>query len=359
MHNTPTIKNIPHIENKKNRELRFWTLSFIIYTIAEAAYWIFQYYINGCTSCLHSARFYFLEWLLNIVITATAWFILFQINFKKLWLVVMANTVVFAVYYFFCAITKYYLWNAAPAWLTGSENNTKTFSEIIYHSWFDIANYVLIATAFYVLKYYRQYNTVSEQRIHLSIINKKMQLNLLKQQLNPHFYFNTLNNLYGLARINSNKLTSALQQLQDIMEYVIVECNQDKVSLQKEINFLKSYIALERLRYEENARIDMYVKGEADGHTILPLLLVQLVENAFKHGMKEKSNQDWMQVGIDMKGEKLFFTVENSCCDTAYADGVGLSSVKQRLQLQYEGKYDMQINNSGRKFSVQLMVNLS
>jgi LytS/YehU family sensor histidine kinase len=186
-----------------------------------------------------------------------------------------------------------------------------------------------------------------------------MQLNLLKQQLSPHFYFNTLNNLYGLARSNSAKLSDALHQLSNIMGYVIVDCNQPKVRLDQEIKFLESYIALEKLRYEQNTVIEMKVDGYTNGQTILPLLLVQFVENAFKHGMKEKSEKNWMKVNMIIRKEELLFKVDNSYYEGAVSDGIGINSVKNILNLQYEGKYDMDMIHEDNRFSVTLKLNLS
>jgi sensor histidine kinase YesM len=358
MNNNHTIEDKSPAAGKKDLGLKFWLWSVTVYAIAQGIYWVFEYFNIDCVSCLHPLIYYIFQWLLNVVFTTALWFILYQFNFNKLWLIIIINFGVFFAYYFLWTVIKYYVNNDGPAWLLG-ENRTYPLRTIIYDSWFDIGNYVLTATAFYVLRFYEGYRRAVEQRIQLAILNKDMQLNLLKQQLNPHFYFNTLNNLYGLARSNSSNLSPALQQLQNIMEYVIVECNQHKVSLQKEIDFLKSYIALERLRYEENTSIDVQVKGNANGYVILPLLLIQLVENAFKHGMKEKSDRNWMRVNINTEDEILFFSVNNSCHVDAFTEGVGLSSVKHRLNLQYEGKHDMRINNTGNKFSVFLKLNLS
>ena len=184
-------------------------------------------------------------------------------------------------------------------------------------------------------------------------------MNLLKQQLSPHFYFNTLNNLYGLARGNNERLPVALQQLQNIMQYVIVECNEPKVALQKEIDFLQSYIALEKLRYEKNTTIDMRVEGTANGYSIIPLLLIQFVENAFKHGMKEKSEENWMQVMMLVNKDQLTFKVDNSFYTAVATEGIGLASVRHRLNLQYEGKYDLHFAHDADRFSITLKLNLS
>jgi LytS/YehU family sensor histidine kinase len=212
---------------------------------------------------------------------------------------------------------------------------------------------------FYLLKFYFEYRRTEKQRIQLAVINKDLQLNLLKQQLSPHFYFNTLNNLYGLARQNNIKLSAALHQLSNIMQYVIVDCNQPKVLMSEEVIFLQSYIALEKLRYEQNTVIEMEVNGKPNGQTIMPLLLIQFVENAFKHGMKEKSEKNWMKIRMDIQKNELLFKVNNSYYETTATAGIGINSVKSILDLQYEGRHEIALQNENNQFSVTLKLNLS
>lgn len=209
-----------------------------------------------------------------------------------------------------------------------------------------------------MVSFYHQFRTSAKQRMQLAIVNKEMQLNLLKQQLSPHFYFNTLNNLYGLARSNNKSLCPALSQLANIMQYVLVDCNNASVLLEQEIEFLYSYMELEKLRYEKNTVIDLNVQGKVNGQRILPMMLIQFVENAFKHGMKEKSDNNWMKVNMQVQDKELLFTVENSLYDAAESGGIGIASVKNILNLQYSGKHYMHIQHEQNRYSVNLKLNL-
>ena len=358
MNNNYTIKNKFTVP-KKIWKQKLWLSSLIIYAIAEGLYAIFQFYAGDIPSHKHTNEYYLFQCLVNVIMTTTLWFILYQFNNNKTTIILITNLTVFVVWYFLRIAIKYYLQNHGPLGLSGNANEIYTIKNIVYDSWFDIGGYMLIATAFYMLKFYEKHKKAAEQRMQLTMINKDMQLKLLNQQLNPHFYFNTLNNLYGLARRNSFKLSETLQQLQVIMDYVITECDNKLVPLQKEIDFLKSYIALEQLRYEENIAIDVQIQGNANGYNILPMLLIQFVENAFKHGMKEKSHMNWMKVELQTRNETLFFAVNNSCLSHNFTEGVGLSSVKHRLNLQYDGKHNIQILNTAGTFSVSLQLNLS
>lgn len=347
--------------NEQARMKRFWLISFAVYALIEAIYWVINNLITRrhCMACLQPTAYFTVQWILSLVFTALLWYGLHVFSFKSRWMLIPVNIVLFMLHYFSWIGIQYMIDSSDSPWLLNRPMSQREFKDYIYGSWFDIGKYVPKATAFYVLKFYAEYRRSERQRIALAVLNKDMQLNLLKQQLSPHFYFNTLNNLYGLANSNNPKLSDALSQLSNIMRYVIVDCNQAKVLLQQEVNFLQSYIALEKLRYEHNTVIDMQVKGHANGQSILPLLLIQFVENAFKHGMKEKSENNWMKVNLQIDKNDLLFSVDNSYYAHDRSEGIGIASVRHRLDLQYEGRYDLQMNHEDNRFSVTLKLDLS
>ncbi len=347
---------------------RFWKRAFLIYAAVEVFIISSQYFIiwSKCAHCVLPHGFYLVNFFQHLVFTGLLWLGLNRFYYLRSWKAVLMNTFFSLLYYFLWIIVMYIIFNYGYGLLVWEENAPKDFSWFIYGSWSDIGKYVLKLSAFYALKFYFEYRKAERQRIRLAVINKDMQLNLLKQQLSPHFYFNTLNNLYGLARSNNEKLSQALRQLSNIMRYVIIDCNQPKVLLEQEIRFLESYIALEKLRYEQNTVIEMKVEGnvnlpagQAGGQTILPLLLIQFVENAFKHGMKEKSEKNWMKVNLQISNNELLFRVENSYYAASAAGGIGINSVRHILDLQYEGKHDMKMLHEDNRFSVTLKLNLS
>jgi hypothetical protein len=357
--NTAILKIVSEEEKKRSR--KFWTYTFLIYAIAEAGYILINYTITRsmCRACVFPPAFYILHLFANIIFTGLLWYCLNIFYFQQLWKKIAANILLFGAYYFLWIVMQYAILHSGEQWLTGKENPAFTFKHLVYYSWFDIGKYVLKLSAFYVLKFYFEYRRTEKQATQLAVINKDMQLNLLKQQLSPHFYFNTLNNLYGLARSNNKKLSAALDQLSNIMQYVLIECNQPEVLLSQEVKFLESYIALEKLRYEQNTIIEMQVDGNANGQTILPMVLIQFVENAFKHGMKEKSDKNWMKIKLAINKEELIFKVDNSFYTPGINKGIGISSVKRILDLKYNGKYDMVMLHEAHQYSVTLKLNLS
>jgi two-component system, LytTR family, sensor kinase len=354
------FKNTILTEQDKTVASSFWQKAFLVYALIEALYCI----INNvtarivCGDCGGSISFDISQWLIHLCFTALLWYFLYLLQRQRKWVIIAGNITVFVAYYFLWLIFAYWLLYFWGEWLLGLRRENLSFRRLVNGSWFEVGKYVLKLTAFYSIQFYFDYRNARQQRIQLAVINKDMQLDLLKQQLNPHFYFNTLNNLYGLARSNNSKLSPALHQLSNIMQYVLVDCNRPKVLLKQEILFLESYIALEKLRYEKDTVIEMNVKGETNGKTIIPLVLVQFVENAFKHGMKEKSSHNWIKVNFVIEENELQFTVNNSYEQSTAANGIGISSVKDILQLQYEGKHELLMQQQAGYFSVILKLSL-
>jgi sensor histidine kinase YesM len=339
---------------------QFWLRASSVYIMAEAAFIIVSYVITyfSCRECVLPLLFYVAVFFINVLLSVLLWYALSYLQRMTLWKIITGNILFFIIYYFCITGGLYLLANAKQQWLMKSTGQ-HPYVLVVHDSWREIGKYVLKLSAFYMLQFYSSYQRASQQRIELAVINKDMQLNLLKQQLSPHFYFNTLNNLYGLSRSNSPLLSAALSQLLNIMQYVIVDCNQPKVLLRQEISFLQSYIELEKLRYEKDTVIEIKTEGNVNGQTIIPLLLIQFVENAFKHGMKEKSDQNWMKVNIAIQKNELLFRVDNSYYATYAAEGIGINSAKHILNLQYEGKYDIQLLHRDNRFLVTLKLNLS
>ncbi len=350
----------PLSTDDKSQEQKFWRISFFVYALIEVFILTIQYAITKfqCASCTLPAGFYPVNWLQHLAFTGGLWFLLNRLYDLSTWKIISLNILLFIAHHFLWISLLYLIFNSGQEWLAASSQDTISFRSLLYGSWTEIGKYIVKVSAFYTLKFYWQYRHTEKKRIQLWVVNKELQLDLLKKQLSPHFYFNTLNNLYGLARANSQKLPLALKQLSNIMGYVIRDCNDDKVLLANEIRFLESYISLEKLRYEQDTIIEMKVEGQVNGQMIIPLVLIQFVENTFKHGMKEKSVNNWMKVKLHVIKEQLSFIVENSYYENGAAEGIGISSVKEILNMQYEGKYDLKMQHTNNSYLVNLKLNL-
>lgn len=355
-----TVTGSPGISN-------FWANAFGIYILGEALYQVIYYlntFFSNCDNCLLPPFHYVAMCLLNICSTALVWSILYRLTGRKLMYTLTLNVGIFLVHQVIWFFILYGIVKAeALYWNRDVLFSGYPFKDAVYdqayHTWYDSAKYLMKVVIFYSLKYYEDYKSSEKKKEELLLMNKQLQLGLLKQQVNPHFYFNTLNNLYGLARNGSPMLYPAVRQLSAIMQYVLNECNNEMVLLQKEIIFLKSYIALEKLRYEKETVIELQVEGDAGNNKIPSLLLIQFIENAFKHGMKEKTEKSWMKACLTIKDKLLSFVLQNSCHYSILPEGIGLGSSRRRLDLLYKNRYRLLTGVSGDVFTVNLQIQLT
>lgn len=190
------------------------------------------------------------------------------------------------------------------------------------------------------------------------------ELNFLKAQINPHFLFNTLNNLYYLAFSKSDNTTTVIEKLSQMMRYMIYDSNYPKVPLSKEIEYMKNYISLEQLRLNNQVPIRFEVEGETENLRIAPLIFITFLENAFKHGVNNHSTDAWITVSIKLTGNRCSYRVENSklppATDTREKkSGIGLQNVKRRLELSYPGQYELAMEDKPDRYVVQLNITLT
>lgn len=183
-----------------------------------------------------------------------------------------------------------------------------------------------------------------------------MELQFLKSQVNPHFLFNSFNNLYGLSLTEPHKTPDAILKLAELTRYMIYESNGNKVFLAKEIAYLHNLIELQKLRYDEVVSIDLNIKFEDNGQMIAPLLLIAFVENAFKHGDVNDALHP-VEVVLTVQTNHLYFYVFNKISRTKNKDltgGIGLINVQRRLELLYPNKFTINIKNDGQFYTSEL-----
>lgn len=201
----------------------------------------------------------------------------------------------------------------------------------------------------------------SNESIQRSLESEKkdMELQFLKSQLNPHFLFNSLNNIYSLAYQKSEKTADAILKLSEIMRYMIYESNDSWVDLSKEVEYVTSFVELQKLRFKDGAAVNITINGEIDGQKIVPLILISFVENAFKHGVANDV-EDPIKINIIANQKILHFSVSNKKSKTNKdaMGGVGLNNVERRLQLLYPDRYKLNIVNSATHYTTELMLDL-
>ena len=222
---------------------------------------------------------------------------------------------------------------------------------------FDILMLLGVTSA---LKLFRMRLGMAEREKQLVEEKLQSELRFLRAQTNPHFLFNTLNNLYHLARKHSDSTPDAILKLSGMMRFMLYECTAPRIRLSQEVAVIRDYLDLERLRYGSRLDLGFQVDVDDEGQLIAPLLLLPFVENAFKHGASENRGNTWVRIFLLLENGALSFQVENAKdpSEGIAADGIGLKNVKRQLELLYPG-YGLELDDRGGQFFARLQIDLS
>ncbi len=250
------------------------------------------------------------------------------------------------------------------------------FQVFLFSEFPSFQNYLIENQAYYYMGMFLVgssstiYGIISDWFIHQS---EKMQLQtqtmqselkFLRSQINPHFLFNTLNNLYALTLKKSDDAPEIVLKLSEMMRYMLYECNERTVPLYKEVSYMKNYLDLERLRQHHMIDIDFELSGEIGDQRIAPLLLIPFIENSFKHGVSNEIQQGFVHIQLDIQDDTLIFDIKNSKGPShpkqthRKSGGIGLVNVKRRLNLIYNDAYKLNIKNEPNEYQVTLRLKL-
>jgi len=207
---------------------------------------------------------------------------------------------------------------------------------------------------------------IRKYRHESKMLQEKMRadIDLLRSQINPHFFFNALNNIYAVTQRNQDdEAGQAIIKLSGLMRYMIYDSNIAKISLTRELDHIDNYLEVARLKFDKNDKVDIHLQKEGNFHNykIAPLLLVPFVENAFKHGVGSKGD-GYIHLSFLLSDGELCFCIENPILKKEESwkkhPGVGLDNVKKRLQMLYPDRHQLDISDSEREFKVQLTIRL-
>ncbi len=249
---------------------------------------------------------------------------------------------------FFFKYSKY------PAWQNALAANQNVFFLIN----------ITIVGASTVVKIILDWVKHQRERTELQTQTMQSELRFLKSQINPHFLFNTLNNLYALTLKKSDKAPEIVIKLSEMMRYMLYECNEKRVPLSKEVNYIQNYLDLEALRQGKEVEINFDVYGEVGNQTIAPLMFIPFLENSFKHGLNHHINQGYVDIRLDVETAAVRLRIENSKPDSVplpehpRSGGIGLVNVRRRLNILYPEQYELKVENEPNSYAVDLKLNL-
>ncbi|MFO7618000.1 MAG: histidine kinase, partial [Bacteroidales bacterium] len=202
--------------------------------------------------------------------------------------------------------------------------------------------------------------TLKNRNLEIENKLKGFELNSLKAQFQPHFLFNTLNNLYWLTLNKSEKAPQLVLKLSDLLDYSLYRADSNRVPLEEEIEYLQNYLDIIKIRYQDLAMIRFSIIGDCHSREVAPLILIPFVENACKHGLSQLATGGWIDITLEIKDFSIIFSISNNFipndAPTSGEAGIGLPQVKARLELLYPGKHDLNISQTDDEFQVRLVL---
>ncbi len=213
---------------------------------------------------------------------------------------------------------------------------------------------------FISMRFMLRYRDQKQHALQLQKEKSELELKALKAQLNPHFLFNTLNNIYSLSVTGSDAVSHSISHLSDILDYLLYHGQKERVPIAEELKIIRDYIALELLRYDERLTIEMQEKTGFPG-LIPPLLYLSFVENAFKHGAEKTSGKVTIRISVKTDEKYAVFTVDNPLLEKHQDTdtGIGLENIRRQLDLYYPNQYSLEIKQTDNRFNIELMTPLT
>ncbi len=340
----------------------FWTVLSVFYDYVSS----FLNHQSFFETLLHDLLFFFPSDIFGVYFTL--YFLIPRFLLKK-------KYISFTIYFFIFFIILMLAFTMPLQYLgiyldrIGTNKNLPSFSEYVKRSFIIALTVKLmiigIATAIKLAKVWfnsqkRQQNLLNE-KLEIKLQLKESELKYLKSQINPHFLFNALNNLYSLTLEKSDKAPEIVLKISSLLDYVLYECNVPQIELTKEIENIIGYIDLQKIRYDDKVDIIIDTEGDPSEINIAPLLILPLVENAFKHGLDKNVGNGFIHININVSDDSKFsINVTNSLNgeNNHTGDGIGLSNLRRRLDLQYPDKYKLSILSDDYSFTSILCIDL-
>ena len=356
------------------RHLLFWTTWCIYLTVTYLipTNWIPAWNLQGPTPhiekygvALSALRILFAASLLTLVHMALVYGILYlflprYLSKNKNWIVITSLLLLFicliAFINYFNFVLNFYISTRMGYFPAMPE------MDFIIRAWGRqiLFNYPTIAGLALAIKLLKNWYLKQKEAAQVAREKINAELQLLKAQVHPHFLFNTLNNIYSFIINDSPAAAEAITKLSDLLRYIIYECNQPVVKLEKELTMIKDYIDLEKIRYGKSFNMSLHIMGNANNKMICPLLLIPFLENSFKHGASQMLTHPWVNLEIIIEEDILYFNLSNSkpglSGEKAVTKGLGLNNVKKRLAILYGGRHSLNITEDALRFNVSLKV---
>lgn len=347
---TPRVRLISHIF--------FWllviALNYLNYARLEEEYvWVLVFKeLVVCGSLFYSASFFFSKWATSGKVLPVVVFLIAAYVWWSIW--------------------TYITYGLLDPYIPSADSRFYRYLHFIiddgYFALFTPSKLALIFTDFMLMvsiplapKLMKLFMDSSLKSVKLERDNLQMELKELRSQVSPHFLFNSLNSVYRMAETGHLETAPTIQRLSNLLRYLLYQSRDEEILLEHELNFIRDFVELGRVRFGQSVVINFEVDSTIDPFRIPPLMLIPFVENAFKHGPERSRKNAWIDIKITVKDEQLIFTVRNGVNTMARKPeygGVGLPNVKRRLELNYPDRYVLDIRSPEDEFIVELKLKL-
>lgn len=336
--------------------LIFWSIYFVFNTFRWGSY--FNDYLYSIKTNLLGFPIHISLCYLNILVLMP------NLVYKRRYLLYIFTLLVSL---FFMVLIKFnltYFFISHNVWPEGPEHLDKLSLNYTIDMMIGELYVITFVTAIKItLDFIKEHKKVTD----LERSNLETELLFLKSQISPHFFFNTLNNIYSLSVEKSNKTPKIILKLSELMRYMLYETQSKRQTLENEILCIQNYLDLERIRHDERLEVNMYISGDIQDKEISPMLLLTFIENSFKHGANKNVGNVKIDINFKIKEDFLYFSVSNPMPTiTKHVDnfnklsGIGIENVKKRLELGYnKNEYKLTIKNKNNIFVVKLKIKVS
>ena len=264
--------------------------------------------------------------------------------------------------FLYSCLSKGFVWleeqNVFPVSVAFSGMDRPFYAEFIGN----ILSALMINTALCTLHFFEEHNKISQEHAKLQQAHLEDQLKLLREQISPHLMFNVLNHIHILMKKNVDLADELLLSYSDILRYQLYDCNKEKVLLEKEVDYLKDVVEVEKMRWGDELKVDCSWSIDNGQKEISPLLLIPFVENSFKHVSRMPSEVGYVKITLNQEGDTLRFIVENSKSDQVAihkkSSGIGLENIKKRLNILYLEKHELIIQKNDTTYKTTLIITL-
>lgn len=340
-----------------NRSLE-WIISPRYRTFQHVVFWLFMYMPHllqffGITGTAPQGKVMFAYLTVMLVDMGLVYFCLYILIPRYFLKKKYSNFLLFTIG--MVALNSVFSTSIVPFVLSGGTGPFSTSLKAFVESFVLTTNVLGTAVGFNIIKRFLR----TQARLkELETTGLKTELAYLKNQINPHFLFNSLNNIYVQSRTNHTDAADSILQLSDLLRYQLYDCAKDRVNLDDEIEYLENYLKIDRLR-KSRAELEFRINGSPSGVKVAPFLFIPFVENALKHGISLE-NESFIKINFDIQPKELVFEIANSKPQQPMMNnlkgGIGLANISRRLDLLYPGRYRLDIDNQRSTYKVRLAI---